>query len=78
MMKIETSKRIKKYNIIHVTLDMNNGKQDLKEKPKRLLEGRAFDLSFASQMIVFQIHLKQESKLSVSSEFETTAFKLIG
>ena len=53
-MKIETSKRIKKYNIIHVTLDMNNGKQDLKEKPKRLLEGRAFDLSFASQMFLIR------------------------
>ena len=30
MMKIETSKRIKKYNIIHVTLDMNNEQVKLK------------------------------------------------
>ena len=53
MMKIETSKRIKKYNIIHVTLDMNNWKQVLSGvvKFKRLLEGEAFFVSFASQMI---------------------------
>ena len=52
--------------------------ENLKEKQKRLLEGEAFFVSFASQMIVIQIQQKQESRLSVSAEFETTAFKLLG